>query len=283
MSADRKSAGASGLPAPQRYGFQLAGDAAQRYDTYVAPIMAPFVAALLDAASPAPGSAVLDVACGTGFTTRAAAAAVGPGGRVVGVDVNPGMLAAAAAHAPSAVRIQWDQAPADALPYTAAEFDTVLCQQGAQFFPDLPAAFAEAARVLRPGGRFALTAWASIDLSPFFLAQRLAIDEIAGPEVSAGYAAAFTCTGRRISAALHTAGFTEVRTREHTAHIRIPDLATFARNHITALPWHEDLRTAHPQGPEAAALAHAELLSPFTTSDGSADLPFTSTVAVATR
>src|SRR5262245_33902992 len=70
------------------------GGAPQRYDRFVATIMAPFVEALLDAAHLSAGDAVLDVACGTGLTAQAAR--VGPTGRVVGADINPGMLQMAA-------------------------------------------------------------------------------------------------------------------------------------------------------------------------------------------
>lgn len=136
-------------------GFQLAGSAPERYERFVAPIMAPFVAALLDAADLEPGRALLDVACGTGFAARAAAARVGPAGRVAGVDVNPGMLATAHKNAPSS--IEWHQAPADDLPFPDDTFDAVVCQQGLQFFPDLQAAVTEAMRVTTGGGRVAAT------------------------------------------------------------------------------------------------------------------------------
>ena len=79
-------------------GFQLRGSAPERYERYLHPIMAPFVAALIEAGRLQPGSAVLDVACGTGFIARAAAARVGPTGRIAGTDLNPGMLDELAAH-----------------------------------------------------------------------------------------------------------------------------------------------------------------------------------------
>src|SRR5689334_22349227 len=137
-------------------GFQLRGSAPERYEQYLAPIMTPFVTALLDAVDLCPGDTVLDLACGTGFAARAPAAHVGPAGRVHGADVNEAMLKVAVAHHPRHYPdIEFTAAPADDLPYPDATFDAVVCQQGAQFFPDLTAALKETARVTRPEGRFA--------------------------------------------------------------------------------------------------------------------------------
>lgn len=98
-------------------GFQLEDRASKRYEEFVAPIMAPFVAASLEAVAPRPGEALLDLACGTGFVARAAAGQVGRSGYVAGADVNASMLAVATEHsANEAEPIEWVQAPADALP-----------------------------------------------------------------------------------------------------------------------------------------------------------------------
>ncbi|MFC7541661.1 class I SAM-dependent methyltransferase [Siccirubricoccus deserti] len=53
-----------------------------------------------------------------------------------------------------------------ALPFADQGFDAVLCQFGVMFFPDRPAAFREARRVLKPGGRFLFNCWGSIDDNP---------------------------------------------------------------------------------------------------------------------
>ncbi|WP_260695796.1 class I SAM-dependent methyltransferase [Streptomyces sp. IB201691-2A2] len=114
--------------------------------------MAPFVEALLDAVDLCPGHQVLDVASGTGFVARAAAARVGPTGHVAAADFSEAMLKVAAAKAPRMYPdIEFTVAPADRLPHPDDTFDAVLCQQGVQFFPDLGAALVEASRVLRVG------------------------------------------------------------------------------------------------------------------------------------
>jgi protein-L-isoaspartate O-methyltransferase len=75
-------------------GFQISDHAPLHYQAQVEYFMAPFVEAMV-ATSVKRGDAVLDAACGTGFATRAAARVVGSNGRVVGSDINAGMVAMA--------------------------------------------------------------------------------------------------------------------------------------------------------------------------------------------
>jgi SAM-dependent methyltransferase len=73
---------------------------------------------------------------------------------------------AAARQAPDS-RIKWRQADAMALPFETAAFDLVCCQFGAMFFPDRPAAYREAKRVLKPGGHFLFSVWDRIEENVF--------------------------------------------------------------------------------------------------------------------
>ncbi|MFC8666830.1 class I SAM-dependent methyltransferase [Streptomyces sp. NPDC057199] len=270
-------------PQADETGFQLKGSAPERYEEYSAPIMAPFVEALLDAVDLCPGHQVLDVASGTGFVARAAAARVGPTGHVAAADFNEAMLKVAAAKAPRMYPdIEFEVAPADHLPHPDDTFDAVLCQQGVQFFPDLGAALVEASRVLRVGGRYAATAWASCDRSPYFVAHHRAITEYGGPEAEAHFAMAFSCPAERLTAALTAAGFHDVVSHDVTFGITLPQLAAFARGHLSAVPWGQAIEDAG--GQEAltqAAEAVAATLTDHTNPDGTATLPFTSTLVTA--
>jgi len=266
-------------------GFQLTSSAAERYETFVAPIMAPFVTALVDAVDLFPGAAVLDLACGTGFAARTAAARVGPTGRVTGTDINEAMLKVAVARHPRLYPdIEFTAAPADALPYPDASFDAVVCQQGAQFFPDLAAALTETARVLRPGGHLAATVWASRDISPYFVAQYEAIAEQAGPAIAAGYTTAFACTAHTFTAAVRAVGFHEVTAREITFGIALPPLAEYAPAHLSAIPWGQAVVDTHGyEALTATGRAICERLADRTAPDGRATLPFTATLLTAIR
>jgi ubiquinone/menaquinone biosynthesis C-methylase UbiE len=142
----------------QRYGWDLAVDAyAQHWHGALAGVQAE----LLAAASPAPGEQVLDVACGTGVVSVAAAHAVGARGRVLGVDLSGAMVHAAAERA-QAQRLRhatFVRMDAEHLALPDAGFDLALCALGLMYLPDPVAALRELHRVLRPGGRAALAVW----------------------------------------------------------------------------------------------------------------------------
>lgn len=128
------------------------------YEQYFVPsIGEPATKGLLAAAQLRPGQRVLDVACGTGVATRAAAKAVAPSGKVTGLDINPGMLAAARKYTPRDHAIEWCEASAEAMPLPDKAFDVVLCQMGLQFVPNKPAALREMRRVLRDDGQAIVT------------------------------------------------------------------------------------------------------------------------------
>ncbi|MGZ4289139.1 MAG: class I SAM-dependent methyltransferase [Gaiellaceae bacterium] len=104
-----------------------------------------------------PGMRVLDVACGTGGVALRAAQA---GADVVGIDISADQLGKARrAASAEALEIRFDEGDCQDLPYADAEFDAVASAFGAIFAPDHERTAAELARVCRPGGRLALTAW----------------------------------------------------------------------------------------------------------------------------
>src|SRR3954465_14862138 len=112
---------------------------------------------LVDSVDPAAGSAVLDVAGGTG---NAAIAAARSGTRVTCTDYVP-ELRERAAERQGAERLEilFEPAGAEALPYADASYDVVLSVVGAMFAPDQETTAAELLRVTRPGGLIGLAAW----------------------------------------------------------------------------------------------------------------------------
>ena len=109
---------------------------------------------------------VLEIAAGTGVVTRRLAATLPEGSAIVATDLNPGMLAEARTVG-TARPVDWRTADAQQLPFDDAAFDAVVCQFGVMFFPDKAKAFAEARRVLRPGGAFLFNAWDRIEDNEF--------------------------------------------------------------------------------------------------------------------
>jgi len=142
----------------QRQGWDLAVDA---YEPLWQAQLAGAQAALLAGAALAPGEQVLDVACGTGLVTFAAARAVGPTGRVVGVDLAGRMVAAAGRRADTLglANVGFARMDAEALALPDASVDAVLCSLGLMYLPEPAQALREMRRVLRPGGRLALAVW----------------------------------------------------------------------------------------------------------------------------
>jgi arsenite methyltransferase len=108
-----------------------------------------------------PGEHVLDIGSGPGFLAAEMAEEVGPEGRVVGVDPSESMLAMGARRG---ARVEYVEGDAVKLPFADATFDAAVATQVYEYVPDMPAALAEARRVLKSGGRLLIldTDWDSI-------------------------------------------------------------------------------------------------------------------------
>jgi ubiquinone/menaquinone biosynthesis C-methylase UbiE len=109
---------------------------------------------------------VLELAAGTGVVTRALTATLNERTAIVATDLNKAMHDHARTVGTSR-HVEWRQADAKQLPFEDGAFDAVVCQFGALFFPDKGRAFAEARRVLRPGGLFTFSVWDRIEENEF--------------------------------------------------------------------------------------------------------------------
>ncbi len=135
------------------------------YDQYIGPaMMAPYADDLVARLSGMHTGMLLETAAGTGIVTDALARMLRDV-TIVSTDLNQPMLDYAATK-PALSRVQFRQADALQLPFDDQSFDAVVCQFGVMFFPDRPAAFREAHRVLKPGGRFLFNVWESAAENP---------------------------------------------------------------------------------------------------------------------
>nr|WP_315593122.1 methyltransferase domain-containing protein [uncultured Cupriavidus sp.] len=146
----------------------FAGSIPRFYDSLMVPLIfeayAADLAALAASSSP---NAVLETAAGSGVVTRALAPMLGVAARYVVTDLNQPMLDYAANRQGADSRIEWKQADALDLPFDDASFDVVCCQFGVMFFPNRIDGYAEARRVLRPGGRLVFNVWDRIEENVF--------------------------------------------------------------------------------------------------------------------
>lgn len=131
--------------------------------------LAPLGELALDRARLGGGERVLDVGCGTGQTTLALAGRVGPAGSVTGVDIATEMLEVAAHRARVAglENVRFENADAQTHPFEAGGFDRAYSRFGVMFFADPPAAFANLARALAPGGRLSFVCWRALAKNPW--------------------------------------------------------------------------------------------------------------------
>lgn len=258
-------------------GFQVSGSAPEQYERFNPPIMAPFIEALLEAAAVAPGASILDVACGTGLASRAAATLAGPRGQVHGLDLNEAMLGQARSIGtpPGLAAIEWHVGSALDLPFADATFDAVICQQGLQFFPDLELAVREMRRVATPGARVAATFWAALDEQSYMRVQVEAARAAVG-DAARAIEAGFALDGARAADAFTAAGLRDVLARRVTATVALPDLEAFALGQLGSTPTGAALYALAPEARAAYARRFTEELAAYRGADGVFRCPFVS-------
>ena len=150
------------------------GSMPQAYERLLAPaVFRPFAVELAQRVAALKPDRVLEVAAGTGVLTTELLSAVD--GEITATDLNEAMVGFGREAAPGAT---WRQADALALPFEDGTFDVVTGQFGVMFFPDKPAGFAEAGRVLRPGGSVLLTTWGPVMEHDFGVAVTGALERI---------------------------------------------------------------------------------------------------------
>ncbi|CAN5883975.1 class I SAM-dependent methyltransferase [soil metagenome] len=146
----------------------FSGSIPKFYDSLMVPlIFQAFAADMADLVAGTSPRSVLETAAGSGVVTRALAPKLSADSRYVVTDLNQPMLEYAAARQAVDSRIEWRQADALDLPFEDGSFDVVCCQFGAMFFPDRVAGYAEAHRVLKPGGTFVFNVWDRIEENDF--------------------------------------------------------------------------------------------------------------------
>ncbi|ETX29184.1 class I SAM-dependent methyltransferase [Roseivivax isoporae] len=203
------------------------GDMGRRWAARTADLeaqMAGVLDVLLDRAALAPGERVLDIGCGAGGSTRAAARAVGPSGSALGLDISAPLLALARERAPDNARFV--QADAQVHGFDGPPFDAALSRFGVMFFDDPVAAFANIRSALAPGGRLVMACWAGPEGNPWFTDPRDAAVARLGPVPQGDPDAAGPMAFRdpsRVLPILAAAGFADAGVETVTPDLHLPD------------------------------------------------------------
>lgn len=201
---------------------QVVASAAEVYDQFFVPaLFQQWTSPLLEAAGVGPGDRVLDVGCGTGVLTRAAAARVGADGEATGLDRNEGMLTVARR---ALEPITWHEGVAEKLPFDDASFDRVVSQFVLMFVEDAAAVAGEMARVLAPGGSVAVATWCSVEESPGYAAMVDLLDDIVGEEAADALRGPFSLGAPEAVTALLAPAFPDVTVARHEGEARFESL-----------------------------------------------------------
>jgi ubiquinone/menaquinone biosynthesis C-methylase UbiE len=204
------------------------GSVADGYREYLEPVIfRPWAELLVDFVGVEQGHTVLDVAAGTGVVSRAVAARLQAGGRVIASDVSGAMLAHVPDEFPSdRVPLQTVECSATALDLPSACADVVLCQQGLQFMPDRTGAAREMLRVLRPGGKAGIAVWSSSPrVEPFIVyGEALQAHQVPEPFPSAYDSSNLSMGTEEVERVLSAAGFDEIVVRIERLDLQWPSV-----------------------------------------------------------
>ncbi|MCA9903555.1 MAG: class I SAM-dependent methyltransferase [Anaerolineae bacterium] len=251
--------------------WQLAQDAAERYQEILVPaILGPFAQALVDWADLRHDPLVVDVGCGTGAAARFAADKIGTAGRVIGTDINPGMLRVAQA-LPNGhgAPLEWRQESAYALSFGDETADVVLCAQTLQFLNDRLKALQAMRRILKPGAALYVSLWCDIEQNPYFDTLVQAVARNIGADTAAGLGAAFSFSDLdAIQDMVRAAGFADLKTTIAEIALALPPIPEFVPRHIQATPLGPGYNAASPAARQATLDFLTEQLSAYQTDTG---------------
>lgn len=134
-----------------------------RYDEFLGPIFfEPYAIEIAARIHPHSVSLALEIAAGTGRVTRHIRKRVSAAANLIASDINEDMLSVAKEKLGD-LEIEWQNIDAQQLPFSDNTVDLVVCSFGYMFVPDKPKAFAEAHRVLKPGGMLLFTTWDKLE------------------------------------------------------------------------------------------------------------------------
>lgn len=206
--------------------LQFRATAAAGYDQSVGLMTLRYIPPLLRAASIAPGQRVLDIATGTGIAAEAVASAIGPSGSIIAADISPAMVEKARERLTKLANITFAVEDGQTLTFADESFDSVVCNMGLMYFPDPARGLSEFHRVLRPGGRAAVSVLTTPECSAIARVPVIIARHVPARTTEAEQQFALG-SEQRLRSLFQEAGFREIQTATETFRFTYPSFDAF--------------------------------------------------------
>ena len=223
------------------------GDSAAHYDQFFGPLyFEPYAIEVAKRIDPASISIALEIAAGTGRVTRHIRERIAASAKLIASDISEDMLGEAKKKL-SDLAIEWQNIDAQQLPFPDNSIDLVVCCFGYMFVPDKPKAFAEAYRVLRPGGMFLFTTWDRLEHNaPSYIARSIAKEYLEDPLPESANQATSMSEESSIRPLLQNAGFSKISIEKVGLHSVSPTAKDAAHALVEGGPFYKDIKRRDP-------------------------------------
>lgn len=205
----------------------------KKWDQFIMQFMRPIGDAIIERLEIKEDDIVLDIAAGTG-EPGLTIAAIATKGQVIGTDLSNEMLQIAEANAAAKGLKNYSTRAGDVceLPFDSNTFTKISCRMGFMFFPDMQLAANEMYRVLKPGGRLAISVWGAADKNFWSTAVTNVMNKyIEMPTPQPGAPGMFRCSSSGLMADIFAqAGFKHIGEQEMTGKVDFIDANTYWEN-----------------------------------------------------
>lgn len=223
------------------------------YDRGLGPVIfTDYAAQMAERVSAGLPSTVLETAAGTGIVTQALRERLPDLTHITATDLNPPMLEVARRKFGSDQNVDFQTADAQQLVFADATFDSIVCQFGIMFYPDLQSSFREALRVLRPSGRYHFSVWDAHRYNGFARIAHELVQRTFPIDAPAFYAVPFSCAAiDPIKEMVLDAGFVDVEISVSKLDKTVADLDLFSRGLIFGNPLVDQINARGQTSPDA--------------------------------